>query len=140
MLKQSQYDDVAELKMPVSKELFLLVIQDSSVQKLMDDLDIPPDRASLFDVLDADGSGGLEVTELIQGLLRVRGEAKKSDVVGSLLAVRAVQGMIRELQIAADSISEDTATVRRHLLTHSMSRRSDRSQAGERAGLSVKAK
>ena len=36
--------------------VFLLqVIQDHSVQSLMDDLDLPPDRANLFEVIDADG-------------------------------------------------------------------------------------
>ena len=33
----------------------------------MDDLDLPPDRANLFEVIDADGSGTLKLTELVQG-------------------------------------------------------------------------
>jgi len=96
VMHAANFDDVGDMATPVSKELFLCLIQDSSVQKLMDDMDIPPDRASLFDILDADASGGLEVSELITGLLRVRGEAKRSDVVGTLLAVRCVQEMLRE--------------------------------------------
>ncbi|CAK9045234.1 Voltage-dependent L-type calcium channel subunit alpha-1C [Durusdinium trenchii] len=31
----------------ISKELFLLVIQDKKIQRLMDELDLPPDRANL---------------------------------------------------------------------------------------------
>jgi len=88
---------VDDMEMTVSKELFHLVIQDREVQRLMDELDIPPDRAHLFDILDADGSGGIQVQELVQGLLKVRGEARRSDIIGSLLAVRAVQDMVREL-------------------------------------------
>jgi len=84
-----------DIDLEITRDLFHVVVQDRDVQKLMDDLDIPPDRAGLFDILDADGSGGLHVTELVQGLLKVRGEARKSDVVASLLAVRAVQEMIR---------------------------------------------
>merc|ERR1712113_544524 len=84
--------------MSVSKDLFLFIIQDPEVQSIMDDLDIPPERADLFDILDADGSGDLEVTELVQGLLKVRGEARKSDAVASLLAVRATQDMVRNFQ------------------------------------------
>merc|ERR1712113_849119 len=84
--------------MSVSKDLFLFIIQDPEVQSIMDDLDIPPERADLFDILDADGSGDLEVTELVQGLLKVRGEARKSDAVASLLAVRATQDMVRQFQ------------------------------------------
>jgi len=85
------------LDIVISKELFLLVIQQQEVQQLMDDLDIPPDRAHLFDVLDADNSGGLAVTELVQGLLKVRGEARRSDIVAALLAVRAAQEMIQSV-------------------------------------------
>eukprot|EP00413_Alexandrium_margalefii_P028190 CAMPEP_0204551676 /NCGR_PEP_ID=MMETSP0661-20131031/26063_1 /ASSEMBLY_ACC=CAM_ASM_000606 /TAXON_ID=109239 /ORGANISM="Alexandrium margalefi, Strain AMGDE01CS-322" /LENGTH=171 /DNA_ID=CAMNT_0051558669 /DNA_START=19 /DNA_END=531 /DNA_ORIENTATION=+ len=92
----SSFDDVAEASTPISKEMFLSTIQDSSVQRLMDDLDIPPERAGLFDTLDSDGSGGLQLEELITGLLQVRGEPKKSDVVGILLAVRKVQEMLRD--------------------------------------------
>lgn len=92
----STFTDIGGLSLPVSKEMFLCLIQDASVQKLMDDMDIPSDRASLFDVLDADGSGGLEIVELITGLLRVRGDSKKSDIVGTLLAVRVVQEMLRD--------------------------------------------
>jgi len=84
----------------ISKELFLLVVQDRKVQKLLDNLDVPSDRAHLFDIIDADGSGGLHLSELVQGLLKVRGEARKSDMVASLLAVRAVQDMLREFEQA----------------------------------------
>lgn len=42
----------------------------------MDDLDLPKDRANLFEALDADSSGTLHLAELAQGLLKVRGELK----------------------------------------------------------------
>jgi len=94
---REQDDDIDDFDMAISKDLFLLVIQDPTVQSLFDQLDIPPDRASLFDVLDADGNGDLEVTELVHGLLKVRGEARKSDVVAALLSVRAVQEQLRRM-------------------------------------------
>ena len=51
-------------------------MQDRQVQRLMDDLDLPKDRANLFEALDADSSGALHLAELAQGLLKVRGELK----------------------------------------------------------------
>lgn len=51
--------------------------EDRQVQRLMDDLDLPKDRANLFEALDADSSGALHLAELAQGLLKVRGELKK---------------------------------------------------------------
>eukprot|EP00913_Durusdinium_trenchii_P003800 g3519.t1 len=96
----SAYTDEDIHEIAISKELFLLVIQDSddsfdrTVQTLMDELDLPPDRANLFEVIDADGSGTMDVTELVQGMLKIRGEVKKSDTVATLLATKALQEMV----------------------------------------------
>ncbi|CAJ1396313.1 unnamed protein product [Effrenium voratum] len=85
-------------KVAISKELFLMVIQDRTVQTLMDELDLPHDRANLFEIIDADGSGTLQITELLQGLLKIRGEVSKSDTVATLLATKAVQSMVCEMK------------------------------------------
>mmetsp|Transcript_73347 Transcript_73347/g.174733 ORF Transcript_73347/g.174733 Transcript_73347/m.174733 type:complete len:403 (+) Transcript_73347:1-1209(+) len=98
MRRSSQGVEINEGELLISRELFTLVLSDPEVQTLLDALDISSDRTHLFDILDADGSGDIEATELIKGLLRVRGEAKKSDVVANLLAVRAAQNMIRNLE------------------------------------------
>merc|ERR1719362_1618956 len=77
----------------------MIALQDPAVLDHMDSLDLnPADRVNIFDILDADGSGSLEVRELITGVLRVRGEARKSDTVAALLAVRAVQDMLRRME------------------------------------------
>merc|ERR1719335_213384 len=87
-----------DLALEITRDLFYIVLGDSEVQKLMDDLDIPSDRARLIDVLDADGSNSLQVVEPVQGLLKVRGEARKSDAVATLLAIRAVQEQMRDIK------------------------------------------
>merc|ERR1712150_211920 len=108
---ETDQEDI-DLEMHVSKELFLLIVQDEEMQRLLDELDIPPDRADLFDIVDADHSGDLQVSELVQGILKVRGEARKSDVVASLLAVRAAQDMIRQLEetVHQNSLALETIT------------------------------
>jgi len=103
--------DIDESQVVISKDLFLVAIQDPDVQKLLDALDISPDRASLFDVLDADGSGDVEATELVQGLLRVRGEARKSDVVANLLGIRACQQMIRKVEASHEQLASEVRKV-----------------------------
>jgi len=97
-LATSSFTEDIHDNIAITKELFLLVIQDQSVQKLMNDLDLPSDRANLFEVIDADGSGTLHVTELVQGLLKIRGELTKSDTVATLLTAQAIQGMLADLK------------------------------------------
>ncbi|CAJ1415897.1 unnamed protein product, partial [Effrenium voratum] len=81
----------------ITKELFLMVIQDRRVQALMDELELPPDRANLFEIIDADSSGTLQLSELVHGLLKIRGEIAKSDVVAGLLATKAVYEKVEEM-------------------------------------------
>lgn len=98
--------DVLE-SIAITKELFLMVIQDRRVQGLMDELELPPDRANLFEIIDADGSGTLQLSELVHGLLKIRGEISKSDVVAGLLATKAVQEKVEEvLQENARNVDE----------------------------------
>lgn len=89
-------DEEIKEDLSITKECFLMVIQDRTVQILMDQLDLPPDRANLFEIIDADGSGTLHVGELVHGLLQIRGEVKKSDTVAPLLATKAVQQMAQD--------------------------------------------
>ena len=91
----------------ITKELFLMVIQDRRVLALMDELELPPDRANLFEIIDADGSGTLQLSELVHGLLKIRGEISKSDVVAGLLATKAVQSKVAEvLQEQASTLEQ----------------------------------
>merc|ERR1712137_37807 len=75
---------------------FLLALNDFSVQNYFENLDISCDRTRLFDVIDADGSGTLELEELLQGLLQVRGDAQRSDILAAVLGVRAIMSHLKE--------------------------------------------
>ncbi len=54
----------------------------------------------LFDVLDADMSGELEIDELVVGLMSLRGPTQKSHTVASLLYLRVMQQMVRDFHEA----------------------------------------
>lgn len=92
------YDDLEDGSLAVTKEIFLLALQDSEVQHLMDDLDIVPNRAHLFDALDANGRGVIQLTDLMHGLLKVRGDAYKSDIIACLMAVRSLQDSVQSMR------------------------------------------
>ncbi|CAE7651310.1 STY46 [Symbiodinium sp. KB8] len=99
-------DDEIHENIQITKDLFLLVIQDRGVQGLMDELELPQERARLFEVIDADGSGTLHIAELVHGLLKIRGEANKSDLVAPLLATQSVQNMVAGLRDSTSTALE----------------------------------
>jgi len=76
----------------IDTELFNEWFRDDRVRIALNDLDIDPgDHASLFDILDGDQSGTLFVNEIIDGLKRLRGEPRRSDIIAIDLKVRSVQ-------------------------------------------------
>lgn len=135
LLQFASSEDVEELDLKITRQVFLVALQDPSVHHHMDQLDLPPDRLNMFDILDADGSGSLEVRELITGLLRVRGEARKSDAVAALLAIRAVQDMIRQLEAKVCDRLGERPPLRPPLLPSSG--QAEKSQAGGLVELSI---
>merc|ERR1712151_1216740 len=52
VLKNSADTDISDVNMNITKDTFLRVMQDSAVQAIMDDLDIPGERARLFQIID----------------------------------------------------------------------------------------
>merc|ERR1712083_573287 len=69
-------------------------------QDILRDLDIADeDQLDLFDTLDVDGGGTIDLEELITGISKLRGDARRSDIVGVGLIVRAVQLAVNDFQI-----------------------------------------
>merc|ERR1719433_1000800 len=86
-------EDVMTTK--ITKEVFDHTLQIPSVQEWLEDLDIPEDdRMDLFDVLDADGGGTLQLEELVDGIIKLRGDSRRSDVVHVGLVVRSVHDQL----------------------------------------------
>lgn len=84
--------------MQITREMFDRSIKLPHVLELIDDLEIQiADRTELFDVLDADGSGVIDISEMISGLMKMRsGGADKSDMVAAVLGIRAIQTSVRD--------------------------------------------
>jgi len=83
----------------VSREVWFKVISDPSIQKLVEDLGISNvDFSGLYEILDADGDGKVDAKEIVRGILKVRGEARRGDVVAIQLALRTVQSRLRSYE------------------------------------------
>merc|ERR1711972_1168982 len=87
------------LNMSVSREVFDEVLRDPQVKDLLEDLEISvSNHSKLFDIIDSNGSGSLDVGELIEGPMKLRGPADKGDVVCAALMVRSTQRHLRKLE------------------------------------------
>lgn len=101
--EQSNESDGLEeetMQMTVTREVFEEVMQDPKVLEIFEDLEISvTNHAKLFDIIDSNGSGLLDVGEIIEGLMKLRGPADKGDVVCAALMVRSVQRELRRLDL-----------------------------------------
>merc|ERR1712187_550271 len=83
---------------------FAHVLANPRVVEALDNLDIHPnDHKRLFDVLDPDRDGFIHIIDLVTGLMRLRGEARRSDIVCVDLMVRSLIKTVHgiENQLAA---------------------------------------
>jgi hypothetical protein len=90
----------------IGPEMFSKWIEDKRVMRALEDLDIhPDDHARLFDILDADNTGSMSVNEILDGIMRLRGDPRRSDIVCVDLMVRSIQ---RQCQFACEGVSRLT--------------------------------
>jgi len=67
-------------------------------QQLLRDLDVSDeDQLDLFETLDVDGGGSIDLEELIIGISKLRGDARRSDIVAVGMVLRHVQTSMRKL-------------------------------------------
>lgn len=84
--------------MEITREEFQNICGHARFSEVLSDLDVAPeDQMDLFDTLDVDRGGTLDVHELISGIAKLRGDARKADIVAVLLLVRH----IGSLQVSA---------------------------------------
>lgn len=75
------------------------------VKAVLEDLDISDeDQVDLFDTLDVDGGGTIDLNEMIVGISKLRGDARRSDIVGVGLVVRSIQVDLKRLTKSVASL------------------------------------
>mmetsp|Transcript_52212 Transcript_52212/g.122159 ORF Transcript_52212/g.122159 Transcript_52212/m.122159 type:complete len:666 (-) Transcript_52212:58-2055(-) len=106
--------------MSVNKDSFTEFLKDPEVHLILDELDVPEEeRLDIFEVLDANGNGTLQLEELIHGVIRLRGDPKRSDVIQVLLVIRSLQeemqdfrddmmARVHTLQLSVDTVGKDS--------------------------------
>lgn len=86
--------------MIIDRKIFREIVSMPSVQKALDDLEVRvDDPMHLFDTLDADNSGTLDVHEMLNGIMRLRGNPERSEIVACLLGIRDLQTKFADFEI-----------------------------------------
>jgi len=92
---------------PVTEREFAGFIQDEVVIACLDSLEIDAaDHKYLFDILDNDNTGAIFVSQLVDGLQRLRGDPRRSDIITVDLMVRAIQEQTSQLVNGMDTVLE----------------------------------
>jgi hypothetical protein len=93
-------EEVAQDEIP--EDVFQNFMHDPSVIHALHDLEIDPsDHKYLFDIIDNDNTGGIFVTQISDGLERLRGDPRRSDIICVDLMVRSIQSQTDFLVHAA---------------------------------------
>merc|ERR1711963_534075 len=78
--------------MEISAEMFAIINADPRFCDILRELDIAEeDMFNLFETLDADGSGTIDLEELTDGIAKLRGGARRSDIIAVNFLLRSVQ-------------------------------------------------
>lgn len=94
--------------------IFERLRHNSRFTEILSDLDVADDEHfDLFETLDTDGSGCVDVEELVDGISHLRGEARRSDVVSLNFLLRNSHMELRKLmdhnfKLMRDSMREST--------------------------------
>jgi len=87
----------------VSREEFNAWLEDEALTALLDEMDIQmASKYEIFDALDVNMNGDLELTEVIDGLMKLRGQMTKSDIVAIRMKVRYITGVITDWAESTD--------------------------------------
>uniref|UniRef100_A0A7S2P8D9 EF-hand domain-containing protein n=1 Tax=Zooxanthella nutricula TaxID=1333877 RepID=A0A7S2P8D9_9DINO len=101
--------------MEITPEVFDQLRAHPRACAIFDELDIADDdQYNLFDTLDVDGSGTIDTHELCDGILKLRGDACRSDIIAINFMLQALQGelhgcnqsFLRSLQGQEDRINQ----------------------------------
>jgi hypothetical protein len=100
--KQTTGERIIQIKGEVTREMFHRALTDPEVVRLIEDLDINVgDPSDLFDAVDADGSGQIDVGELITGIMKLLSGETKCDTVALVLASRHIRNSLQTIHTLA---------------------------------------
>jgi len=99
------------LHLAIAKPDFERAMAGDEAQEMLDELEVSlSNRSKLFDILDSNGNGSLDLSEVVEGIMKLRGPADKGDIVCTSLMLRSLQKNFLSVKVA---IRTNTAQLER---------------------------
>jgi len=90
---------VIEPRAGFTDQEFRMIMQKPGVQEVLRDLDVVlHDIGNLFETFDPDNTGKVTMQQLANGIMKVRGDPHKTDIIASWVAIRALHQKFDQLQ------------------------------------------
>ncbi|OLP90066.1 hypothetical protein AK812_SmicGene28418 [Symbiodinium microadriaticum] len=88
-----------ECHINITREVFQAWLKDQEFVRVLEEADVDvSNKFELFNILDVDMGGELSVEELLNGLMGLRGDVSKGDVVSILLRVRDILQRVERME------------------------------------------
>eukprot|EP00420_Gonyaulax_spinifera_P013589 CAMPEP_0197932720 /NCGR_PEP_ID=MMETSP1439-20131203/109036_1 /TAXON_ID=66791 /ORGANISM="Gonyaulax spinifera, Strain CCMP409" /LENGTH=315 /DNA_ID=CAMNT_0043555519 /DNA_START=101 /DNA_END=1045 /DNA_ORIENTATION=- len=102
-------------RLEITPEFFHELRGTHQFQEILRDLDVADeDQLDLFDTLDVNGNGIIDLEELVIGIAKLRGDARRSDIVAVGLMVRSMQMSLTSLE---DSVIQRLQDFQDHMMS-----------------------
>lgn len=102
-------------KLEIDASFFQELCDNQQFQEILNHLEIATeDRVDLFDTLDVGGHGKLDLRDMVMGIAKLRGQPRRSDIVGAAMVARNLQKEQRKLLAAiTDKLRLQTDVLRK---------------------------
>jgi len=93
--RASRVGMIAASEVELDEEEFVEVMGDDVVAGLLADLDVAMFHpAAMFDTFDPDGNGNVSLFEMVQAILKLRGDPQKSDMIATWVSLKSLHEKI----------------------------------------------
>ncbi|CAE7586692.1 Scn1a [Symbiodinium natans] len=98
-LANEAFKVLEECRINITREVFQAWLKDPEFVRVLEEADVDvSNKFELFNILDVDSGGELSVEELLNGLMGLRGDVSKGDVVSILLRVRDILQRVERME------------------------------------------
>lgn len=108
-LAQTYFQVLIDDEVTISRDVFMMWLEDTEFTDVLEEAEVDLSaKADLFDILDVDMGGELSADELVTGLMKLRGDVSKGDIVAILLQVRHLTQQVEDLLETLDPVGKGT--------------------------------